>query len=125
MGYKNKLQKTERRNKQHDFTLSHEDRISYNYARTSTTNEIIEVVNVSFEVLIKGKWHTIIRYDSHHGYLHKHVLLTLSDEKSIAEPVNISGTHSDWLTWAINDLIEHFMEYKKTFFENNSIIDNN
>lgn len=124
MSYKKNIQKTEKRHTHHDFLLSHEDRITYNYARKFTTYEIVEVINVSFEVLIKEKWHTIIRYDSHHGYLHKHIRLTLSDEKSIVEPVNVPGTHSDWLTWAINDLIEHFIEYKKTFFENNSIIDN-
>jgi hypothetical protein len=56
--------------------------------------------------------------------LHKHIRLTLSDEKTIVEQINIQGTHADWLTWAINDLIENFMEYKKTFFENNSNIDN-
>lgn len=124
MSYKNKIQKTEKRHTHHDFSLSHEDRITYNYARKSRTNEIVEVVNVSFEILIREKWHTIIRYDSHHGYLHKHIRLTLSDEKSIVEPVNVPGTHSDWLTWAINDLTKHFREYKQTFFENNSIIDN-
>lgn len=124
MSYKNK-RKIDTRHTKHDFFLSHEDRITYNYTKKSSTNEIVEVVNVSFEILIKDKWHTIIRYDSHHGYLHKHIRLTLSDEKTIVEPVNIPGTHSDWLTWAINDLIENFIEYKKTFFENNSNIDNN
>ncbi len=125
MSYRNKIKKADRHNIKHDFPLSHEDRITYNYARKLLTNEIVEVINVSFEILIKGKWHTIIRYDSHHGYLHKHIRLTLSDEKTIVEQINISGTHSDWLTWAINDLIENFIEYKKTFFENNSVVDNN
>ena len=123
MRYKNKRNGNRHQTK-HDFPLSHEDRITYNYSRNPSTKEIIEVVNVSFEVLIKGKWHTVIRYDSHHGYLHKHIRLTLSDEKTIVERVNIPGTHSNWLTWAINDLIENFMEYKNTFFENNSIVDN-
>lgn len=124
MSYKNKTLKANRRHTKRDFPLSNEDRITYNYARKFSTNEIVEVINVSFEILINGKWHTIIRYDSHHGYLHKHIRLTLEDEKTIVERVNVSGTHADWLTWAINDLIENFMEYKKTFFENNSIVDN-
>ena len=124
MSYKNKTQKADRRLTKRDFPLSYEDRITYNYAKKSSTNEIVEVINVFFEILIIGKWHTIIRYDSHHGYLHKHIRLTLTDEKTIVERVNASGTHADWLTWAINDLIENFIEYKKTFFENNSIIDN-
>jgi len=123
MSYKNK-RKANRHDTKHDFLLSLEDRITYNYKKRFSTNEIVEVVNVSFEILIKGKWHTIIRYDSHHGYLHKHIRLTFSDEKTIVEQVNIPGTHSDWLTWAINDLIENFMEYKKIFFEDNSIVNN-
>lgn len=124
MSYKNKTLKANTRLTKRDFPLSHEDRITYNYARKLSTNEIVEVINVSFEIMIKGNWHTIIRYDSHHGYLHKHIRLTLTEEKTIVERVNASGTHSDWLTWAISDLIENFMEYKKTFFENNSIVDN-
>ena len=74
MSYKNK-RKTDTNHTKHDFSLSHEDRITYNYARKSSTNEIVEVVNVSFEILIKEKWHTIIRYDSHHGFLHKNIFV--------------------------------------------------
>lgn len=123
MNYKNKKQKEDKRHSHHDFSLSHEDRITYIYVRNAITNEIIEVVNVSYEILINEKWHTIIRYDSHYGYLHKHTRLTLLDEKTIVERINVSGTHSDWLTWAIRDLIDHFTEYKMTFFEDNSDID--
>jgi hypothetical protein len=109
---------------QHDFSLSQKDRITYVYARSIKDHEIIEVVNVSYDILIYEKWYTIIRYDSNHGYLHRHERLTLRDEKDIVEQIDLSGTHSDWLTWALNDLIKHFREYKQTFFDNNSIIDN-
>jgi hypothetical protein len=41
MSYKNKTQKADRRYTKHDFSLSHEDRITYNYARKFSNNEIV------------------------------------------------------------------------------------
>src|SRR5436190_6554773 len=124
MSYSRKKSKRNKKLIQHDFHLSQQDRIIYAYTRSAEDNTILEVVNVSYDVLIKRKWYTIIRYDSHHGYLHQHERLTLKDEKDIAEPIKLPGTHADWLTWAITDLTKHFREYKQSFFDNNSIVDN-
>ena len=122
MSYLSKISKTKRVQK--DFLFSHNDRITYVYLRSLKDNAIIEIITVSYDVLIKKRWRTIIRYDSHHGYLHRHVSLSLKDEKDMVEPLRLPGTHSDWLTWAIQDLLKNFGEYKQTFFDKNAIVDN-
>lgn len=122
MSYSDK--KTKIKRIQNDFLFSQNNRVTYVYLRSLKDNAIVEIVTASYDILINEKWHTVIRYDSHHGYLHRHERLTLKDERSLIKRIELPGTHSDWLTWAIQDLLKNFEEYKQSFFDNNSIIDN-
>jgi hypothetical protein len=67
--------------KQGDQFLSPTDRLLYIYVVDINTNTTTQVVNVSYEIKIEGAWQTIIRYDSAHGYLHKHSRVSLDDDK--------------------------------------------
>jgi len=60
--------------------LSDSDRITYAYKRNRENKKISEVVNVSLEIKIKSKWLTIKRYDSSHGFLHRHTRVSIGDD---------------------------------------------
>ena len=64
-----------------EIPLTETDRITYVYARDKTTDAIREVTNVSYETSIDKGWHTILRYDSAHGYLHQHTRFSLTEQK--------------------------------------------
>ena len=64
---------------------------------------------------------TIVRYDSAHGYLHRHIRLSLDNSIDTPIPIDLEGTHADWLTWAINDIETQFAIYKKEFLTRSNI----
>jgi hypothetical protein len=114
----------ETKTKQQILTLV--DRLTYSYIIDKTTNTIIEVVTVSYEVNIEEQWTTIVRYDSAHGYLHQHTRISLDTEKEFISTDNIvkSGDHKEWLTWAMKDIRQNFLEYRSLFFRRSKIVDN-
>ncbi len=63
--------------KKSDQLLTTTDRLTYVYVIDINTNKTIAVANVSYEIKIKEDWFTILRYDSVHGYLHKHNRISL------------------------------------------------
>lgn len=106
-----------------EIVLTETDRITYVYTRDNTSDDISEVTNVSYDVLIKKRWITILRYDSAHGYLHQHVLFSLTQRKEFVSKEYIlqESTHQDWLTFAIEDIKANFIEYKHAFFERSNL----
>ena len=60
------------------YLFSHEDRVSYIY-ETDNKNNILNIICVSHEINIDDKWITIVRYDSEHGYLHRHTKISIED----------------------------------------------
>lgn len=108
-----------------DQFLSPTDRLTYIYIFDINANVTTEVVNVSYEIKIEGDWQTIIRYDSAHGHLHKHSRVSLNDEKEITtrEGVKQKGDPKSWLTWAIQDIQKHFVEYRRLFYKRSGIMD--
>ncbi len=114
------------RTKNSDQLLTATDRLIYIYIIDTNTNKTIEVVNVSYEVKIEGKWKTIIRYDSAHGYLHKHSRISFADEKETTtrDRVKQKGDPKRWLTWAIQDIQKNFLEYRRLFFKRSKVTDN-
>ena len=94
--------------------LSDSDRITYVYKRDKEKKNILEVVNVSLEIKIKNKWLTIKRYDSSHGFLHRHTRISINDDSEIISVAGVkkSGKHSNWLTWSIKDIKAKFWFYK-------------
>src|SRR5688572_1201994 len=86
-----------------EIPLTDTDRITYVYVKDKTTDVIQKVINVSYEAWVEKSWLTILRYDSAHGYLHQHTRFSLIQEKEFISKEHIlqTGSHQDWLTWAI------------------------
>jgi hypothetical protein len=106
-----------------EIVLSEEDRITYIYVREPTTRSVTEVTNASYETKYAGKWITLVRYDSTHGYLHRHTRLSVHDDSETITPVHLSGSHADWLTWAITDLKHYYKSYYHAFLERSGALD--
>jgi|SRR3972149_11274125 len=102
--------------------LSEYDRITH-LASINESRKILETVNISYEILLEGKWITIVRFDSHHGYLHRHTRISLTDEAEIEDSVGVKKTGSphSWYTWAIQDIKRKFIEYRTAFTRRNKI----
>jgi hypothetical protein len=111
--------------KKGDQFLSPADRLTYIYIVDTSTNTTIEVVNVSYEIKVERVWYTIIRFDSAHGYLHKHSRVSLADEKETTtrQSVKQKGEPKHWLTWAIQDIQKNFAEYRRLFFKRSQVVD--
>lgn len=114
------------RTKKSEQLLTTADRLIYIYVIDTRTNKTIEVVNVSYEVKIEKDWETIIRYDSAHGYLHKHIRISMPDEKETTtrDRVKQKGDPKTWLTWAVGDIQRNFLEYRRVFFKRSKVVDN-
>ena len=108
----------------HEIILSGHDRIKYSYRKVG--NKYVEVINSSYETFINTGWVTLVRFDSAHGYLHRHSRLSLTDteEYITKEPISDRGSHHEWLTWTLRDLTSNFYDYRTSFFERNKLINN-
>lgn len=105
-----------------EISLTSSDKITYSYKRDKNRT-IVEVTNVSYEIKIKENWITIVRYDSSHGYLHRHMLISILNQSDTPTTFGVrkKGTHDIWLTWAINDIKKRFEEYKKGFLKRSEL----
>jgi hypothetical protein len=104
-----------------DISLTTQDKITYLYKKDKS--EFLEVTNVSYEVKVKRKWITIVRYDSAHGYLHRHSKISLEDDREVIDRIIEQGSHHSWLTIAVEDLKANFIEYRRLFFERSDMVD--
>jgi hypothetical protein len=120
-----KKEKSFLRTKKSDQLLTTTDRLIYIYVIDTNTNKTIEVVNVSYEIKIEKDWITIIRFDSAHGYLHKHnrISLDVRQETTTRDSVKQKGDPKRWLTWAIHDIQNNFFEYRRLFFKRSKVND--
>lgn len=102
-----------------DFYLSDTDRITYCYEHLSKSGQVVKVVNVSYEVNIQEEWITVVRFDSDHGYLHRHTRISLNNRATIVDQngLVIRGTAKHWLSWSIRHLTKGYDIYKKKFLK--------
>ena len=105
--------------KSQQFNLTEDDRITYIYEITYD-RKIVEVVDVSYELKVNEEWLTIVRYDSEHGYLHRHSRIK-NFEKEIVTTIGVKkkGNAGKWLTWAIKDITSRYENYKRGFLKKN------
>lgn len=89
---------------------------NYKKIRTFT-----EVTSVSLNIKIGNDWVTILYYDNtHEGILHRHLRIVWNNESEIPlDGFTMNGTPEELLTWAINDLTVHFMNYIEYFIDRN------
>lgn len=110
--------------------LTENNKINYIY-KQSLTGKVIEVTNVSLDIYLKKKWVTILRFDNYHGYMHRHIRVSIQDSSDTATVLNVRqrGTYRRLLRWAIDDIKDRYLVYKRKFLERSGysksdIIDN-
>jgi hypothetical protein len=59
----------------------------------------------------------------HAWYLHQHTRFSLIQEKEFISKEHIlqTGSHQDWLTFAIADIKMNFMAYRQAFFKRSNL----
>lgn len=105
------------------FPLTEKDQVTYIYKQGKNL-EVLEVTSVSYEAIINNKVENILYYDSSHGYLHRHIRISLENKSYVIDDISKQGSHHSWLTTAVEDLKAHFLEYRKQFFERSEVVDN-
>lgn len=98
--------------------LTPEDQIIYIY-ECDENNKTTEVVNVSYQISIEDRWITIIRFDSEHGYLHRHRKVSIDNEIEVVSTAGVvkRGGPRHWLTWAVEHLKKNYLDYRKNFLK--------
>lgn len=106
-----------------EIILTETDKITH-IRRVDNKLTILEVVNVSYETKVDDEWITIVRYDSTHGFLHRHLRISLGDPKEIINTIGVKkkGTVHIWYTWAIQDLLLRYQDYKKSFIKRSKVV---
>lgn len=102
--------------------LTSVDRITHVNLKDQDRN-ITEVVNVSYEINFNDEWITIVRFDSHHGYLHRHTRISLSEKGEVEDSIGVKkiGSPQTWYTWAIQNIKKRFIEYRTSFIKRSRI----
>jgi hypothetical protein len=76
-------------------------------------NKIVEFL-VQLEILIKGKWYPVIRYDTSHKFAHCDILHWNGKSEKIAIP---TLDFKNALTYADNDLSQNWNIYRERFLK--------
>lgn len=103
------------------FSLTETDRITWIYKK-NRKNIIKEVTCVSYDILIRDNWVTIIYYDSYHGgILHRHMRITIDKAGDIISETGVKkkGSPNRLLTWAMKELRSRYFEYRRNFIKRN------
>lgn len=103
--------------------LSSSDKITH-LSLVAGDKGIVEVTNVSYEIRIAENWITIVRYDSVHGYLHRHKRISVNDSAELIdrEGVKRKGNPGVWYTWSIKDIQKRFLEYRAEFAKRSKLL---
>jgi len=106
----------------HKFYLTEVDRETYCY-EVDTKRVIQKVVDVSYDIYVRNQWITIIRYDSKHGYLHRHMRVSLKNSSDTPTTAGVikKGKPKTWLSWARRDISNNFLNYRTGFFRRSEI----
>lgn len=98
--------------------LTPEDQIIYIY-ECDENNKTIEVVNVSYQILLDSDWVSIIRFDSEHGYLHRHRRISVMNAIEVVSTAGVvkKGSPRHWLTWAVEHLKKNYLDYRNNFLK--------
>ena len=69
---------------------------------------------VQYEILAKGKWHPVVRYDISHGYAHRDLIHPDGRKEKtelLSKDLNVC------LTYAENDLRANWRDYRERFMK--------
>lgn len=106
-----------------EIILTEADRVTH-IRRVDSKRTILEVINVSYETKVDDEWMTIVRYDSTHGFLHRHLRVSLNDPKEIINTTGVKkkGSVHAWYTWAVKDILLKYLDYRKGFIERSKAV---
>lgn len=107
-----------------EIILSDNNKIIYVYNDDLKTKQT-EIVSVSLNIKILDNWVTILYYDNHHeGLLHRHNKISYNNEANIVdnEGVKKKGDWKKLLHWAIEDIKNNYIYYKKKFLYRNRFL---
>ncbi|MEK7502585.1 MAG: hypothetical protein AAB609_03590 [Patescibacteria group bacterium] len=111
--------------KQHEFNITPTDRVINTYMIDS--KKLREITSISYECLINGEWVTIVYYDndkSHSDRLHVHFKISYQNQEYEApqsKNVRQKGTARRLNTWAVEDLKNNYIIYKRKFFKRSNL----
>lgn len=107
-----------------EINLTDEDMIIYTF-ETDEEGSATKIVDVSYQTFINNEWVTILRYDSEHGFLHRHMRISLYSQAEIlsTDGVKKKGTPHNWLTWAIEDTKNRYLDYERGFLRRSKVVD--
>ena len=101
--------------------IAQTDRISFSVLRNDN-NRIRKIENISYEIFIEDKWEWLVRYDDHGGKgpLHRHIRISLQDEKSIESTGGIRKykNKDHELTWVCNEIKRNHYVFRSKFLKN-------
>src|SRR3989344_3967839 len=101
--------------------IAQTDRISFSVLRDEK-DRIIKIENISYEMRIKDKWEWVVRYDDHGGKgpLHRHIRISLQDEKSVESTDGIKKykNKDHELTWVCNEIKRNHQIFRSKFLKN-------
>ncbi len=112
--------------KQHELNITPTDRVVNTYKIDSKKIKR-EVTSVSYECLINDEWVTIVYYDndeSHNDRLHVHFKVSYQNqeyETPKSENVRQKGTVRRLNTWAVEDLKNNYIIYRRKFFKRSNL----
>lgn len=109
--------------KENPIQLTEVDRIGCVY-KVDKRGTVREITCVSCEILVRQEWITIVYYDSYHNdKLHRHVRVSLENKSDDATTDNVRsrGSQHRLLTWAMRDLTDKYLYYKRNFFKRSKI----
>ena len=112
--------------KQHELYMTPTDRAVNTYM-VDAKGVKREITSVSYECLIKGRWVTIVYYDndeSHDDRLHAHFKISIQNpEYEVPQSKNVrqKGTVRRLNTWAVEDLKNNYLTYKRKFLKRSSL----
>ncbi len=104
--------------------IARNDRISFSVLRNEK-NHIRKIENISYEIVIDGKWEWVVRYDDHGGFglLHRHVRVSLEDERVVKSNDGIRKykNKDHQLTWACKDIRRSYLIFRNKFLKNSGL----
>ena len=95
-----------------EFVIRLTEKDRYRHLHFSTKGNI-SYFSIQIETEINNKWHTVVRYDTAHGFAHRDILNFKGEE--ISKTPLFNQNFNSALTFAENDLKLNWESYKTNF----------
>lgn len=86
---------------------------------TKNRGRIVEFV-VQFETFVDGRWKSVVRYDSSHGFPHRDLYDRRGRKVKAHEALKSCSTAEEALTFALQDINQNWQRYLDRFLRGRS-----